>query len=168
MGSSISNFIVLSPITIIYCLGFTELCYFPFKIQILQETILQWLLPQLRNCLQTKHNNAFRIYGTVDKLFNRNSCINSFTETGERPLPTRLRGTSTRSDRGPIEPGDLNTFTIAAVTLKEHNLIDEKHKKIGKRGKFSAISLGSSRVNTSRGWWKWNFVIERLTLRLTS
>ena len=69
----------------------------------------------------------------------------------ENDPSTQLRGTSTRSDRGPIEPGDLNTFTIAAVTLKEHNLIDEKHKKIGKRGKFSAISLGSSRVNTSRG-----------------
>ena len=40
MGSIISYFILLSPITIIYCPGLTELCHFPFKIQILQETIL--------------------------------------------------------------------------------------------------------------------------------
>ena len=72
--------------------------------------------------------------GTVDKLVNPGSCIKSFTETGERPLPTRLHSTSTRSDRGPIEPGDLNTFTIAAVALKEHDLIDNKHKS-GKRRK---------------------------------
>ena len=139
MGSILSYFIVLSPIVITNCQDRWTL---PFSFQNTDlardhpALILRWLLPQLRKCLQTKHNNAFRIYGTVDKLFNRNSCINSFTETGERPLPTRLRGTSTRSDRGPIEPGDLNTFTIAAVTLKEHNLIDEKHKKIGKRGFF--------------------------------
>ena len=92
----------------------------------------------------------FGVYGTVDKLFDRGSCINSFTETGKRPQPTRLQGTNTRSDRGPLEPGDLNTFTIAAVTLKEHDLIDKKHKS-RKRGKFSAISLGSNRASTSRG-----------------
>ena len=92
----------------------------------------------------------FGLYGTVDKLFDRGSCINSFTETGKRPQPTRLQGTSTRSDRGPLDPGDLNTFTIAAITLKEHDLIDKKHKS-RKRGKFSAISLGSNRAGTSRG-----------------
>ena len=92
----------------------------------------------------------FGIYGTVDQLFNRGSCINSFTETGKRPQPTRLQGTNTRSDRRPLEPGDLNTFTIAAVTLKEHDLIDKKHKS-RKRGKFSAISLGSNRASISRG-----------------
>ena len=64
----------------------------------------------------------FGVYGTVDKLFDRGSCINSFTETGKRPQPTRLQGTSTRSDRGPLDPGDLNIFTIAAVTLKKHDL----------------------------------------------
>ena len=115
--------------------------------------ILRWLLPQLKNWLQTKHNNAFGVYRTVDKLFDRGSCINSFTETGKRPQPTRLQGTSTRSDRGPLDPGDLNTFTIAAVTLKKHDLIDKKHKS-RKRGKFSTISLGSNRANTSRGQWK--------------
>ena len=92
----------------------------------------------------------FGVYGTVDKLFDGGSCINSFTETGKRPQPTRLQGTSTRSDRGPLDPGDLNIFTIAAVTLKKHDLIDKKHKS-RKRGKFSAISLGSNRANTSRG-----------------
>ena len=54
----------------------------------------------------------FGIYGTVDKLFNRGSCINRFTETGERPKPTQLHGTNTSSDRGPLEPRDLHTFTI--------------------------------------------------------
>ena len=34
-------FHLLSPITIIYFPGLTELCHFPFKIQILQESILQ-------------------------------------------------------------------------------------------------------------------------------
>ena len=87
--------------------------------------------------------------GTVDKLFNPGSCIKSFTETGERPLPTRLHGTSTRSDRGPIEPRDLNKFTIAAVTLKEHDLIDNKHKS-GKRRKFSTMSLGGNRVRLTQ------------------
>ena len=53
------------------------------------------------------------------------------TETGKRSQPTRLQGTSTRSDHGPLEPGDLNTFTIAAVKLKEHDLIDKKHKAEG-------------------------------------
>ena len=86
----------------------------------------------------------------LTNFFDRGSCINSFTEAGERPLLTRLHGTSTRSDRGPLEPGDLNTFTIAAVTLKEHDLIDKKHKN-GKRRKFLAISSGSNRVNTSCG-----------------
>ena len=60
----------------------------------------------------------FGVYGTVDKLFDRGRCINSFTETGKRPQPTRLQGASTRSDRGPLDPGNLNTFTIAAITLK--------------------------------------------------
>ena len=55
----------------------------------------------------------FGIYGTLHKLFNRGSCINSFTKTGERPKPTQLHGTSTRLDRGPLEPGDLHTLTIA-------------------------------------------------------
>ena len=84
-----SHFIVLSLISIIYFLGLTELCHFPFKIQILH-------------------------------------------------------------DRGPLDPGDLKTFTIAAITLKEHDLIDKKQKS-RKRGKFSAISLGSNRDGTSRG-----------------
>ena len=92
----------------------------------------------------------FGIYGTVDKLFDRGSCINSFTETGKRPQPTRLQGTSTRSDRGPLDPGDLNTFTIAALTLKEHDLINKKHKS-RKRGEFSTISLRSNTSNISRG-----------------
>ena len=35
--------------------------------------------------LQSNHSYAFGIYGTVEKLFDRVSCINSFTETGERP-----------------------------------------------------------------------------------
>ena len=56
---------------------------------------------------------SFGLYGTVDKLFDRGSCINSFTETGKRPQPTRLQGASARSDRGPLDPGDLNTFTKA-------------------------------------------------------
>ena len=91
----------------------------------------------------------FGLYGTVDKPFDRDSCINSFTETGKRPQPTRLQGASIRSDRGPLDPGDLNIFTIAAITLKEHDLIDKKHKS-RKRGKFSAISLGSNRAGKSR------------------
>ena len=49
----------------------------------------------------------FGIYGTVDKLFDRSSCTNSFTETGERPQPTQLHGSSTRSDRGPLGPTHL-------------------------------------------------------------
>ena len=69
------------------------------------------------------------------------------TETGKRSQPTRLQGTSTRSDHGPLEPGDLNTFTISAVKLKEHDLIDKKHKS-RRRGKFSAISLGSNRASS--------------------
>ena len=44
----------------------------------------------------------------------------------------------------------LHIFTITGVTLKKHDLIDKKHKS-RKRGKFSAISLGSNRANTSRG-----------------
>ena len=55
----------------------------------------------------------FGVYGTVDKLFDRGSCINSFTETGRQPQPTRLQGTNTRLDRGPLEPRDLNTLTKA-------------------------------------------------------
>ena len=50
----------------------------------------------------------------------------------------------------PFDPGYLNTFTIAAVTLKEHDLIDKKHKR-RKSGKFSVISLGSNRAGRSRG-----------------
>ena len=53
----------------------------------------------------------FGLYGTVDKLFDRGSCIDSFTETGKRPQPTGLQGNSTKSDCGPLDPGDLNTFT---------------------------------------------------------
>ena len=115
--------------------------------------IQRWLLPKLEKGFKPSTIMRFGIYGTVDKLFDRVSCINSFTETGERPWPTRLQGTSTRSDRGPLEHGDLNTLTIAAATLKEHDLIDKKHKS-RKRGKFSTISLGSNKANTSRGWWK--------------
>ena len=55
----------------------------------------------------------FGVFGTVEKLFDRGSCINSFTETGERPQPTRLQGANIRSDRGPLEPRDLNTLTKA-------------------------------------------------------
>ena len=55
----------------------------------------------------------FGLYGTVDKLFDRGSCINSFTETGKRPQPTRLQGNSTKSDGAPLDPGDINTFTKA-------------------------------------------------------
>ena len=55
----------------------------------------------------------FGVYGTVDKRFDRGSCINSFTETGKRLQPTRLQGNSTKSDGGPLDPGDLNTFTRA-------------------------------------------------------
>ena len=83
-------------------------------------------------------------------FFDRGSCIINFTETGKRPQPTRIQGTSTGSDRGPLDPGDLSTFTIAAITLKEHDLLDKKHKS-RKRGKFSVISLGSNRAGTSRG-----------------
>ena len=61
--------------------------------------------------------------------------MNSFTETGKRPQPTRLQGASTRSDRGPLDPGDLNAFTIAAITLKEHDLID-KNTKAESAGNF--------------------------------
>ena len=156
-----SYFIVLSLISIIYFLGLTELCHFPFKIQILHESILQW---SCGDCCRIKKIGSklstiirFGVYGTVDKPFDWGSCINSFTETGKRPQPTRLQGTSTRSDRGPLDPGDLKTFTIAAITLKEHDLIDKKQKS-RKRGKFSAISLGSNRDGTSRGCWKWNFL----------
>jgi len=75
----------------------------------------------------------------LTNFFDRGSCINSFTETGKRPQSTRLQGTSTRSDRGPLDPGDLNTFTIAAVTLKKHDLIDKKHKSRKRREIFGHI-----------------------------
>ena len=39
MGIIRSYFIVLSPITIIYFPGLTELCHFPFKLQIFLESI---------------------------------------------------------------------------------------------------------------------------------
>ena len=55
----------------------------------------------------------FGVYGTVDKLFDRGSGINSFTETGKRPQLTRLQGNSTKSDRRPLDPEDINTFTKA-------------------------------------------------------
>ena len=156
MGSILSYFIVLSPIVITNCQDRWTL---PFSFQNTDlardhpALIQRWLLPKLEKGSRLSSIMRFGIYGTVDKLFDRVSCINSFTETGERPWPTRLQGTSTRSDRGPLEHGDLNTLTIAAATLKEHDLIDKKHKS-RKRGKFSTISLGSNKANTSRGWWK--------------
>ena len=79
----------------------------------------------------------------LTNFFDRGSCINSFTETGKRPQPTRLQGTSTRSDRGPLDPGDLNTFTMEMklpwILLKE---FDSNNIKKGR----GAISFANHSV----------------------
>ena len=38
----------------------------------------------------------------------------------------------------------------------ERTRSDRQQAQKRKAGKFSTISLGSNRANTSRGWWKWN------------
>ena len=76
MGSILSYFIVLSPITI---------TNFSFQNTDLARDHPAVTVAAITKWLQSNHNYAFGIYGTVEKLFDRVSCINSLTETGERP-----------------------------------------------------------------------------------
>ena len=79
----------------------------------------------------------------LTNFFDRDSCINSFTDTGKRPQPTRLQGTSTRSDSGPLDPGDLNTFTMEMklpwILLKEFD--SNNIKKVGALYRLRIIVL---------------------------
>ena len=159
MGSILSYFIVLSLISIIYFQGLTELCHFPFKIQILQETILHWSCGDCcrnnKTWLQSKHNYAFRDLWNCWTTFRSRQLYKQLYRNWKTTLtyPTSRHYYQVRSRT--FEPGDLNTFTIVALTLKEHDLIKRKSRK---RGEFSTISLRCNTANISRGWWKWIFL----------
>ena len=104
--------------------------------------------------LQSKHNCAFRDLWNCWKTFRSRQLYKQLYRNWKTTLtyPTSRHYYQVRSRT--FEPGDLNTFTIAALTLKEHDLIKHKSRK---RGEFSTISLRCNTANISRGWWKWIF-----------
>ena len=108
--------------------------------------------------LQSKHNYVFRDLWNCWKTFRSRQLYKQLYRNWKTTLtyPTSRHYYQVRSRT--FEPGDLNTFPIAALTLKEHDLINKKHKS-RKRGEFSTISLRCNTANISRGWWKWIFFL---------